>query len=80
MAKKTTKTTFKKGDVVLHKEQNKMFKVETVGTYAKGKLFTLAELSTKGEVEYKRYYADKLADTCTKLKNTKATKVLFAKK
>ena len=80
MAKKTTKTTFRKGDVVLHKEQNKMFKVETVGTYPKGKLFTLAELSTKGEVEYKRYYADKMADTCTKLKNTTATKVLFAKK
>lgn len=80
MAKKQVKTTVRKGDVVLHKEQNKMFKVESVGNYAKGKLYTLAELSTKGEVEYKRYYADKLADTCTKVKNTEAVKVLFGKK
>ena len=80
MAKKQVKTTVRKGDIVLHKEHNKMFKVESVGTYPKGKLFTLAELSTKGEVEYKRYYADKLAETCTKVKNIQAVKVLFGRK
>lgn len=80
MAKKTTQPRIKTGDVVLHKEQNKMFKVESVGNYAKGKLYTLAELTTNSEVQYKRYYQDKLLDTCAKVKNTEAVKVLFGKK
>lgn len=80
MAKKTSTPRIKTGDVVLHKEQNKMFKIESVGNYAKGKLYTMAELTTKGDVEYKRYYQDKLLDTCTKVKNTEAVKVLFGKK
>jgi type IV secretory pathway TraG/TraD family ATPase VirD4 len=78
MAKK--KATFKTGDVILHKEENKLFTIAEVGKYPKGKLYTLAEVTTNSDVEYKRYYQDKLVDKCVKTKNQVAAKVLFGKK
>ncbi len=79
MAKKS-KFKAKINDVFMHKEEKKAFVVDDVGSYPKGHLYTLKEVSNNKEVSYKRYYEEKLLDNCIKVKNTKATKVLYGRK
>lgn len=74
------KKTFKQNDVVLHKEENKMFTIVAVDKYNKDKLYTLKEVTTNNEAAHKRYYSAKISEKCTKVKNDKAVKVLFGKK
>lgn len=78
MKKNNPKT--KVNDVFMHLDDKKMFIVEDINTYNKGKLYTLKEISKENEVSYKRYYEDKLAEKCVKTKNTKAIKLLYGKK
>jgi hypothetical protein len=79
MAKKT-KPKAKINDVFMHKEEKKTFIVADVGSYPKGHLYTLKEVTNDKEVSYKRYYEEKLLDNCAKAKNAKAIKVLYGKK
>lgn len=80
MKKKATKTKAKVNDVFLHKEEKTTFIVSQVITQPKGKLYTLKEIGPNNEIEYKRYYEDKLLKKCEKVKNAKAAKILYGKK
>lgn len=79
MAKKT-KPKAKVNDVFMHTTEKKMFIIDSVDTYPKGNLYTMREVSSNNDVNYKRYYENKLMDQCVKAKNTKAVKVLYGKK
>ena len=74
-----SKPKAKVNDVFMHKDEQKMFIVVEAEKFPKGKLYTLKEVSAKGDVSYKRYYEDKLMDSCIKTKNSKVVKVLFGK-
>jgi hypothetical protein len=76
---KKSKPVAKVNDVFLHQEEQKMFIVVEAEKFPKGKLYTLKEVSAKGDISYKRYYEEKLKETCVKTKNAKVVKVLFGK-
>lgn len=77
---KKSKPKAKVNDVFVHEEQKKAYIVDSVDYYKdKGHLYTLRSVGNSNETEYKRYYESKLLDTCSKAKNTKATKVLYGK-
>jgi hypothetical protein len=77
---KKTKAKAKVNDVFFHTEEKRTFIVANVITQPKGRLYTLKELGTGNDIDYKRYYEEKLMDKCDKLKNAKAAKVLYGKK
>lgn len=77
---KKNKSFAKINDVFLHVDEKKMFMVVDSGKFAKGSLYTLKEIGPKSEVNFKRYYEDKLKDNCVKVKNAKAAKILYGKK
>lgn len=79
MAKKS-KTIAKVNDVFMHSEDKSLFIVTDVGHYPKGPLYTLKEVTKEKNLTYKRYYEPKLLDSCIKVTNTKAIKVLYGKK
>jgi len=78
--KKSSKPKAKVNDVLLHKEEERMFIVANVSNQPKGRLYTLKELGTGDNIDYKRYYENKLVEKCGKVKNAKAAKVLYGKK
>jgi hypothetical protein len=78
--KKSNKPKAKVNDVLLHKEEERMFIVANVSNQPKGRLYTLKELGTGDNIDYKRYYENKLVEKCGKVKNAKAAKVLYGKK
>jgi hypothetical protein len=80
MKKKTSKPKAKVNDVFLHTDEKRMFIVANVTKQPNGRLYTLKEIGPNNEVDYKRYYEDKLLDKCEKLKNATAAKVLYGKK
>lgn len=77
---KKTRPKAKVNDVFLHTEEKRTFIVANVSNQPKGRLYTLKELGVGDNIDYKRYYEDKLVNTCEKLKNDKAAKVLYGKK
>lgn len=70
----------KVNDVFVHTESKKLFIVDSISNYPKGRLYTMKEVSPSSDVEYKRYYETRLLEKCTKTKTNKAVKVLYGKK
>jgi hypothetical protein len=82
------KAKYKVNDVVMHKEQKKVM-IITGKDYMNGAdhtgnkdcwLYTMKVVNPGEGPEYKRYYEHKITDNCSKVKNSKAVKVLYGKK
>jgi hypothetical protein len=76
---KNPKAKFRKNDILLHKEQNKVFIIDNrILVNNKNWLYTLKTVSNNSSnAEYKRYYESKVEEKCKKIKNIKTAKVLY---
>lgn len=76
---KKIKPKAKVNDVFFHREEEKMFIIDSVHVRPNGTLYTMREIAAK-DPQYKRYYEPKLLDRCIKSKNIKAVKILYGRK